>query len=113
MTGSGRSYAVPSGVAHALDLVGERWTLLVMGELMLSPKRFTDLREGLPGISANVLTQRLAKLEASGIVERCRLPPPAGRAYALTTWGLEAETILKELDRWAACSPHRNSCPGA
>lgn len=105
----GRGYGDSCGAAHGLELVGERWALLVMRELMLSPKRFTDLRAGLPGISANVLTQRLEKLEAVGIVERRELPPPAGKAYALTPWGLEAEPILRELGRWAARSPRHDA----
>ncbi len=101
----GWSYNDACGAAHALDLVGERWALLVMRELMMGPKRFTDLRAGLPGISANVLTQRLTKLEALGIVERATLPPPAGRAYRLTPWGYEARPIFMVLGRWAARSP--------
>src|SRR5690606_2905113 len=72
-----RRYEDACGAAHALDLVGERWALLVMRELMFGPRRFSDLKAALPGISANVLTQRLEGLEASAIVERRRLPPPA------------------------------------
>jgi DNA-binding HxlR family transcriptional regulator len=101
-----RSYDDACGAAHALDLVGERWALLVMRELLLGPRRFGDLRAALPGISANVLTQRLEGLEASGIVERRRLPPPASASvYALTAWGSECEPILQALGRWAARSP--------
>src|SRR3546814_4267149 len=74
---SRRSYEDACGAAHALDLVGERWALLVMRELMLGPKRFSDLRVDLPGISANVLTQRLEGLESAGILVRRKLPPPA------------------------------------
>src|SRR5688572_32605339 len=74
---SRRSYDDACGAAHALDLVGERWALLVVRELLLGPRRFTDLRAGLPGISPNVLTQRLEDLEAAGVVLRRRLPPPA------------------------------------
>ena len=77
---SRRSYEDACGAAHALDLVGERWALLVMRELMLGPKRFSDIRADLPGISANVLTQRLEGLEAAGVVVRRRLPPPASGA---------------------------------
>ena len=77
-----------------------------MRELMLGPKRFTDLRADLPGISANVLTQRLEGLEASGLVRRRRLAPPASaQVYELTEWGLEAEPIVQSLGRWAARSP--------
>src|SRR3546814_6648878 len=77
-----------------------------MRELMLGPKRFGDLREGLPGISANVLTQRLEGLEAVGVLLRRRLPPPAGsQVYELTPWGYESEPIFQALGRWAARSP--------
>lgn len=103
---SGRSYNDACGAAHALDLVGERWALLVMRELMLGPKRFTDLRSSLPGISANVLTQRLDGLEAAGVLVRRKLPPPiSAQVYELTPWGYEAEPILQVLGRWAARSP--------
>jgi len=103
---SRRRYDDACGTAHALDLVGERWALLVMRELMLGPKRFGDIRADLPGISANVLTQRLEGLEASGLVVRRRLPPPAStQVYELTDWGHEAEPIVQALGRWAARSP--------
>src|SRR5918998_537289 len=101
-----RSYEDACGAAHALDLVGERWALLVMRELMLGPKRFSDLRSDLPGISANVLTQRLEGLEAAGLLVRRRLPPPAStQVYELTQWGYEVEPIIQSLGRWAARSP--------
>jgi DNA-binding HxlR family transcriptional regulator len=108
-----RSYDDACGAAHALDLVGERWALLVIRELMLGPKRFSDLRAGLPGISANVLTQRLEGLEAAGVLIRRRLPPPAAtQVYELTPWGYEAEPIFQVLGRWAARSPtHDPSLP--
>jgi DNA-binding HxlR family transcriptional regulator len=108
-----RSYEDACGAAHALDLVGERWALLVMRELMLGPKRFSDLRSDLPGISANVLTQRLEGLEASGVLVRRRLPPPASvQVYELTPWGYESEPIFQALGRWAARSPqHDPSLP--
>ena len=103
---SRRRYDDACGTAHALDLIGERWALLVMRELMLGPKRFSDIRADLPGISANVLTQRLEGLERSGLVVRRRLPPPAStQVYALTDWGYEAEPIVQSLGRWAARSP--------
>src|SRR3712207_6280268 len=110
---SRRSYDDACGAAHALDLVGERWALLVMRELMLGPKRFSDLRADLPGISANVLTQRLEGLEASGVLVRRRLPPPASvQVYELTPWGYESEPIFQALGRWAARSPqHDPSLP--
>ena len=101
-----RRYDDACGTAHALDLIGERWSLLVMRELMLGPKRFSDLKNDLPGISANVLTQRLEGLEASGLLVRRRLPPPApAQVYELTDWGMEAEPIVQALGRWAARSP--------
>jgi DNA-binding HxlR family transcriptional regulator len=101
-----RRYEDACGAAHALDLVGERWALLVMRELMMGPRRFSDLRASLPGISANVLSQRLAGLEGAGVVVRRRLPPPAAsRVYELTAWGAEAEPIFQALGRWAARSP--------
>ena len=101
-----RRYDDACGTAHALDLIGERWALLVMRELMLGPKRFGDLRSDLPGISANVLTQRLEGLEAAGLLVRRRLPPPAStQVYELTPWGYEAEPIVQSLGRWAARSP--------
>ena len=108
-----RRYDDACGAAHALDLVGERWALLVMRELLLGPKRFGDLRADLPGISANVLTQRLEGLEASGVLVRRKLPPPASvQVYELTPWGYESEPIFQVLGRWAARSPqHDPSLP--
>lgn len=108
-----RRYEDACGAAHALDLVGERWALLVMRELMLGPKRFSDLRADLPGVSANVLTQRLAGLEAAGVLVRRKLPPPAAaQVYELTPWGYESEPIFQALGRWAARSPaHDPSLP--
>jgi DNA-binding HxlR family transcriptional regulator len=101
-----RRYDDACGAAHALDLVGERWALLVIRELMLGPKRFGDLRRDLPGISANVLTQRLEGLEEAGVLLRRRLPPPvSAQVYELTPWGYEAEPILQIMGRWAARSP--------
>ncbi|MGB3291066.1 MAG: winged helix-turn-helix transcriptional regulator [Burkholderiaceae bacterium] len=101
-----RSYLDACAAAHALDLVGERWALLVVRELLLGPKRFTDLRKGLPTISPNVLTQRLNELEADGVVLRRRLPPPAASwVYELTDWGKELEPALLHLVRWGVRSP--------
>ena len=103
---SRRRYDDACGTAHALDLIGERWALLVMRELMLGPKRFSDIRADLPGISANVLTQRLEGLESSGLLVRRKLPPPSSaQVYELTPWGYEAEPIIQSLGRWAARSP--------
>lgn len=112
-TQSTRRYHDACGAAHGLDLLGERWALLVVRELMLGPRRFGDLRGDLCGLSANVLTQRLAGLEAAGVVVRRRLPPPASvQVYELTEWGYEAEPIFQVLGRWAARSPgHDPSLP--
>jgi DNA-binding HxlR family transcriptional regulator len=104
-----RSYEDGCGAAHALDLVGERWALLVVRELLLGPKRFTDLRAGLPGISPNVLSQRLDELEHVAVVRRRRLPPPVATwVYDLTAWGHELEPIIRDLGRWGARSPYMN-----
>lgn len=93
-------------MAHALDIIGDRWAMPIMRELMLGPKRFTDLRASLPGISANVLTQRLEELEAASILVRRRLPPPAAsQIYELTDWGCESEILFRVLGRWACRSP--------
>lgn len=101
-----RSYDDACAAAHALDLVGERWALLVMRELMYGPRRFSELRAALPGISANILDQRLEGLERSRIVQRRKLPPPASvQVYELTPWGYEAEPIFVALGRWGARSP--------
>jgi DNA-binding HxlR family transcriptional regulator/putative sterol carrier protein len=101
-----RTYGDGCAIARALDLVGERWALLVVRELLLGPKRYTDLRRGLPNASPNVLSERLRELERAGVVRRRKLPPPAGsRVYELTDWGLELEQIVVSLGRWAARSP--------
>ena len=101
-----RSYGDPCGIARALDLVGERWALLVVRELVLGPKRFTDLQAGLPRLSPDVLAQRLRELEDAGVVHRRTLPPPAGsRVYELTAWGLELEPVLLTLGRWGSRAP--------
>jgi DNA-binding HxlR family transcriptional regulator len=101
-----RTYGDRCGVARALDLVGERWALLVVRELLLGPKRFTDLRAGLPHVSPDVLAQRLRELEDAGIVRRDKLPPPAGsRIYELTDRGRELEPIILELGRFGSVAP--------
>src|SRR3954451_15886148 len=95
-----RKYDQGCGSAHALDLVGDRWALLVVRDLVLGPKRFTDLREGLPGIGPNVLSQRLKELEDAGVLTRRLLPPPAGSTvYELTEWGHELDDIVIRLGR--------------
>ncbi len=92
-----------------MDIIGERWALPVMRELMLGPRRFGDLRRSLPALSANVLTQRLNGLEEAGIVTRQTLPAPANvQVYALTPWGQEAGPIFQVLGRWAARSPRHD-----
>ena len=104
-----RSYDDACGTAHALELIGERWSLLVLRELMLGPRRFSALRADLPGISANVLAQRLVELEQRGLARKLRLPPPASvQVYEATPWGLEAEPIVQALGRWAARSPRHD-----
>jgi DNA-binding HxlR family transcriptional regulator len=100
---SERSYNQFCGVARALDLIGERWALLVVRELALGPKRFTDLRQGLPGIATNVLSIRLRQLERDGVVTRRLLPPPApAQIYELTELGRELVPIMLALGRWGA-----------
>ena len=101
-----RRYDDACGTAHGLELIGERWALLVLRELLLGPRRFSQLRGDLPGLSANVLAQRLAELEERGLVRRRMLPPPASaQVYEATQWGLEAEPVIQALGRWAARSP--------
>jgi len=101
-----RSYGEACRFASALDLVGERWALLVVRELLLGPKRFTDLRAGLPSASSNVLSERLRELERGGVLRRRKLPPPAGSwVYELTEWGMELEPVVTGLGAWGARSP--------
>lgn len=101
-----RWYQDACGTALAMDLVGERWSLLIVRELLLGPRRFGEIRGALEGISANVLTQRLEGLEASGILRRELLPSPANaQVYALTKWGMALEEPIFALSRWAAGSP--------
>jgi DNA-binding HxlR family transcriptional regulator len=101
-----RSYGDACRFSHALDLVGERWALLVVRELLLGPKRFTDLRTGLPSASTNILAERLRELEGNGVIRKRRLPPPAAASvYELTEWGRELEPIVTRLGAWGARSP--------
>jgi DNA-binding HxlR family transcriptional regulator len=101
-----RSYDDACGLAHALELIGERWAMLIMRELAYGGRRFSELKADLPGISANVLTQRLAELEQRGIVRRTRLPPPASvQVYEATDWGREVAPVIGALGKWAARSP--------
>ncbi|MBX7483094.1 helix-turn-helix transcriptional regulator [Qipengyuania sp. 6D47A] len=88
-----------------MELIGERWSLLVVRELMLGARRFSDIRASLPGISAKVLTERLASLDDAGVLSRRQLPPPVkAQVYELTEWGYSAEVLVQELGRWAARS---------
>jgi DNA-binding HxlR family transcriptional regulator len=101
----GKWYDDACGTAFALEVIGERWALLVVRELMLGPLRFSDLRAVLPGISAKVLAERLAGLEQAGVLAKKTLPPPSGaQVYELTEWGYLAEPAIQELGRWAARS---------
>jgi DNA-binding HxlR family transcriptional regulator len=103
-----RTYGEACAAAHALDIVGERWALLAVRELLLGPKRFTDLRAGIPHASPNVLAERLRELERHGVVRRRRLGPPSGaRVYELTDWGMELEPVICQLGRWGGRSPSR------
>ena len=103
---SKRTYGDACRFAHALDVVGERWALLVVRELLLGPKRFTDLRTGLPHASSNILSDRLRDLERSGVIQRRKLPPPAASSvYELTEWGRELEPVVTQLGAWGARSP--------
>src|SRR5262245_58962841 len=106
-----RTYGEHCAVARALDVVGERWALLVVRELLLGPKRFTDLRAGLPNAKPSVLSQRLRELEAAGVVRRRTLAPPSGaRVYELTDDGEDLEPIVIALGHWGSRLPTR---PGA
>jgi DNA-binding HxlR family transcriptional regulator len=101
-----RKYDEGCAVSHALDVIGERWALLVVRELLLGPKRFTDLRGGIPGASPDVLANRLRELTDAGVVRQRKLPPPAGsQVYELTDWGTELEPVVTQLGRWGSRSP--------
>src|SRR3954447_19330481 len=101
-----RTYGDRCGVARALDLVGERWALLVVRELLLGPKRFTDLRAGLPQVGPDVLAQRLRELEGAGLVARRTLAPPASaRVYELTARGAHLEPVILALGRFGSVAP--------
>lgn len=100
---NGRSYNQFCALAYALDAVGERWTLLIIRELLTGPRRFTDLIDGLPGISSNLLSERLKGLMQQGILSRRLLPPPAGSTvYELTPLGLALESAVLELGKWGS-----------
>lgn len=102
----GRWYDDACGTAFGLELIGERWSLLVVRELMFGPLRFSTLRSNLPGISAKVLTERLETLEAANVLAKRAFPPPSSaQVYELTDWGYATEPLIQELGRWAAKSP--------
>ncbi|EIF00992.1 putative transcriptional regulator [Saccharomonospora glauca K62] len=107
-----RSYGQYCGLAHAVELVGERWALLIVRDLLVGPKRFTDLRKGLVRVPTNILSARLKQLEADGIVRRRVLPRPASAVvYELTDYGRDLEDIVLALGRWGARTlgePHRD-----
>ena len=101
-----REYGEACPVAHSLDIVGDRWALLVVRELRLGPKRFSDLQASLPRAGPNVLAARLRELTETGVLIRRRLPPPAGsEVYQLTEWGAELEPVFESLARWGMRSP--------
>lgn len=109
LTAPKKRYDDACGTAHGLELIGDRWALLVLRETMLGWRRFSELRADLPGISANVLTQRLTELEERGIIYKRQLRSAGGTTvYEATEWGKEAEPILQEIGRWAARSPHHD-----
>lgn len=98
-----RAYGQFCGLARALEIVGERWVVLIVRDLLVGPKRFTDLHRGLPKIPTNVLTARLKELESAGVVRRRLLPRPAGSViYELTEYGAELEEVVVSLGRWGA-----------
>jgi DNA-binding HxlR family transcriptional regulator len=101
-----RSYQDACGIARALDVVGERWALLVVRELLFGPQRFSDLRRALPGASSNLVADRLRELEGRGVVRRRHLPPPAAsQVYELTDWGHDLEPIVLTLGEWGLRVP--------
>jgi DNA-binding HxlR family transcriptional regulator len=97
-----RSYDDPCGIARALDRIGERWALLVVRELLFGPRRFSELRAGLPDASPNVLSQRLRELEGCGVIGKRTLPPASGTVYELSPWGRELEPVLLALGKWGS-----------
>lgn len=112
MTAAGgqRRYGDPCGVARSLDVLGDRWALLVIRDLLPGPKRFTDLLQGLTGASPNMITQRLSDLTDAGVVRRRKLPAPAGVwAYELTGRGRDLEPVLLHLGRWGSRLPHQSN----
>ncbi|MCB2047760.1 MAG: transcriptional regulator [Novosphingobium sp.] len=106
----GRWYEDACAAAFAMELIGERWSLLIVRELMLGPRRFSDIRAELPGLSAKVLTERLARMEEIGVLVRRKLPPPAAtQVFELTEWGYGLEEVMQVLGRWSVRSPLHDS----
>ncbi|MCJ2181251.1 helix-turn-helix transcriptional regulator [Novosphingobium sp. 1949] len=105
----GRWYNDACGSAFAMEVVGERWSLLIVRELMLGARRFSEVRAALPALSAKVLSERLEGLEASGIVRRAFLPPPVcAQVYGLTAWGQDLEPVLQAMVRWSLAAPQHD-----
>jgi DNA-binding HxlR family transcriptional regulator len=101
-----RSYHDACGIARALDVVGERWALLIVRELLFGPQRFSDLRQALPGASSNLVSDRLRELSERGVIRRRRLSPPAAsQVYELTDWGRELQPIVLALGEWGTQVP--------
>ena len=107
-----RTYGDDCAAAHALDLVGERWALLVIRELLLGPKRYADLKKGLPNASLNVISERLRELEQTGVIRRDKLPPPASaQVYELTDWGRDLEDTVLSLGLDSLAKPVPRKSP--
>lgn len=108
-SGRRRWYDDTCGTAVGLEVVGERWSLMIVRELLLGPRRFGEIRGAIPGLSANVLTQRLERLEETGVLRRRMLPSPVNaQVYELRKWGYKLEESILALSRWAAGSPHHD-----
>lgn len=99
-----RSYRDSCGIARALDVVGERWALLVVRELLFTPRRFSELRHALPHVSSNLLADRLRELEHHGVIRRAA-PAEGTRLYDLTEWGRKLEPMLLALGEWGVDAP--------
>jgi DNA-binding HxlR family transcriptional regulator len=100
-----RSYRDSCAIARALDVVGERWALLVVRELLFAPQRFSQLRHALPHVSSNLLADRLRELESNGVIRRAPAPTDVSQAYELTDWGRKLEPILLALGDWGIDTP--------
>jgi DNA-binding HxlR family transcriptional regulator len=109
-----RPYTQYCPVAHSLDLVGERWSLLIVRDLLKGPKRYSDLIAGLPGLGTNILAARLKELEDGGVIRKSKLPPPANvSVYELTEYGADLEEVIQALGRWGfrSLGPPPADCP--